>query len=75
MGQDMEHVTHCHTEDDGADTEGEERELPFDEIHHRQAEERAEDYRKEEQRQCVPVTIADEDEEHDEYERAKKRRC
>ena len=68
MCDDMEHITQCHTQHDGADSKCQKRELSLDEIHHRQAKHCAECHRQKQQRNGVVVaeTEEDEDQHHDE---------
>ena len=66
VGDDVQHVAQGHTQHDGADAQGKQRELSLDEVHHRQAEHRAEGDGQQQERDGVPVAEAQEDDQqHD----------
>ena len=59
MGQHMEYITQCHTENDTSNAQCQQRELSLQPIHHGQAEKRTKGNRQQEQRNGVPVTETD----------------
>ena len=57
----MEHITQSHTQDNGTNTQRQQRELTTNEIHHRQSEECTKKYGQQQQRQGIPVAETDHD--------------
>ncbi len=70
MRENMEHIAKCHAKHNGANTEGEQRELPFDELHHRQSHQCAEKHRQNKQDQRATAAEAQKKEKKNHEKRA-----
>ena len=66
VGQHMEHVVEGHTEDDATNAERQYRELALQPVHHGESKQRTEDNGQQEQRDEVPTTEAQQQE--DQYQ-------